>query len=344
MSFFKRIFGKNNPQPEDTVDKTTNRPEGDSAAGTKSSSPEETSLQEKFKVEMYESLKRYHYEPALDFKLNLTDSNGDVYREHEAFGGTYQEWSGVRSYWDRMGIFYKQWDDTELQKLAKWQVIQRYVNDRMPLEALDFFKSKVKEEDYMDIRLPVALSKMNRSLNAVANAKLFAEGAYKLRPDLDIVKTELASVLHLSEDQADKEKAHQLMQEVLEKKIKASGEQEIALLNFFLFGVDYIDSSVFAALYLNAGEAGLDAWDTMVNEYYHCPHFRYEHAVVLHKNNETVRMLAKLDSLTSEFPWFKAGVNTYADAILSIRQSMNNPDFMRDEFAKLEEYKLMWKH
>lgn len=335
MSFFKKLFGKGTPQEPENQPNTTQK----TAKTSESQNPQH----EQFKEELYHSLQRYYYTPGFTVELNLTDSNGRQYKEHEAFNATFSEWQGIRSFWDRMGIFYDLWDQTERKNLAKWQVMQRYINDRYALKALDFFKENVTQEDYMDIRLPVAVSKMNRSLDNFETAKYYAQAAYELRPDLDIVKVELATVLHLSDSPEDREKGHALMNEVLEKKIKDYNGTEVSLLEFFMFGEGYIDSSVFAAMFLHVGEANLDNWDIMADEYYYCPHFRYEHAIVLHKNNDTMRMLAKLDSLCNEFPWFKKAVNTYIDAVQSVRKTMGNPDFMKNELARVEQYKAMWK-
>lgn len=337
MNFFRKLFGKTDLSGNiDNADNKNTDIDNDAH-----SIKLENVSQRKFKDELYISLKRYYSSPELVVELNLTDEHGKEYKEHEAYNGTFKEWSGIQSYWDRMGVLYDLWDETELVKLNKWQVINRYVNDRRPVEALEFFKSNIIQDDYIDIRLPVALSKMQRSLDSLPAALYYAESAYTLRPDLDITAIELASVLNLSTTQHDRDRAHTLMQGVLEKKIKASTEKEVALLNFFLFSEGYIDSSVFAALYLNAGDADLDAWDTMADEYYYCPNFRLEHAAALNKKGETMRMLAKLDSLTNEFPWHKNAVNTYIDAIQQLRESMNDEKFMSTELARLEQYKAM---
>jgi hypothetical protein len=355
MNFFKNLFSNRTKEeaaikpPELPVEKQSiekEQPHNVNKSPQNTAPPQQqnnSKEEEDFKNELYLSMRRYYSNAGLQAVLNLTN-NGITLKEHEAFDGTYREWQDIRSAWDRMGLFYDLWDQTELKKLEKWQVLERYIKDRRAVDALNFKEINVTTEDFMDIRVPVALSKMYRSLDTLPNALYYAEAAYKLRPDLDIVKVELATALHISDNETDRERAHSLMQEVLEKKIKASGDKEVALLNFFIFSEDYIDSSIFAALYLQLGNCDVTTWDTMAEEYYSCPRFRYEHAVFLNNQNDNMRAIAKLDSLANEFPWFKKGVLTYIDSIKTIRKNMNNPSFLEDEMKRMEQYKSMWKN
>lgn len=356
MSLFKRLFGKEEkkietPQPNTVTDAPEHRAslsekEADiapekthlSSGGTIAGAPE-TDL---FKKELYDSLQRYYSIPELRYQLDLTDENGTVYAEHEAFDFTFGEWRKIQSVWDRRALFFAQWDETEFTKLEKWQVLERYVKDRQAVKAWEFQKAGLTQDDLLDIRVILALSKMFRALDVIPKAKLFAKGAYESRPDLDVVKVEYANVLQLSDSEEDKQLSYKLINEAIQTKISNSAEKEIALLHYFLFAPQYLDSSVFAATFLAAAESDADTWDALAGDYYWCPFFRFEHAAFLSKKGEGLRSLAKLDSLADEFPWFKSGVLAYADAINQLRAQRNDPNFMATEMAKLDAYKAMW--
>lgn len=298
---------------------------------------------EKFSIEIYDSLKRYHSSPTYRFELNLTDDNGVTYELHEAFNAVYDQWKTISSEWDRRSLLFSFWDESELNNLEKWQLIERYNNDRSPIESMNYQKHLV-EEDYRDARLIVALSKTHRLLTNYGQAQKYIEFAYESLPNNEKVKVEYANILHLSENPANKQKAHDLMNEVLKTKIERSEAKQIGLLNFFLFSENYIDSSIFAALYLNDDSATLEDWSLLANEYYYCPNFRYEHAVKLANNGDGLGALAKLNSLSDEFPWFRKGVTETIAAIKKFRAQMNNPQFMDEEMKQLEYYLTVGKN
>lgn len=303
----------------------------------------ETNTPELFKEELYNSLNRYYSSPELKIELNLKDENGVVLEEHEAFNHTFSEWKKIHSVWDRRALFFQQWDEIDFNKLQKWQVIERFIKDRYALKALDYQNSKISEEDFQDIRLIVALSKLYRVLDLIPQATHYAKAAYELRSDLDIVKVEYANVLHLSDSHEDKELSHKLINEVIENKINNSVEKEIALLSYFIFSEDYLDSSIFLINILKEGKCDSETWEKLAGEYYWCPIFRFEHSVFLSQIDENFRALAKLDSLANEFPWFKSGVLANIDAINQLRQQRNDSNFMSAEMNKMEQYVSMWK-
>lgn len=302
----------------------------------------EQNTPDQFKTELYASLQRYYSVPDLEINLNLTDAEGNTYLEHEAFDGTYAHWKGIRSVSDRRGVLFAHWDESELTKLAKWQVLERWVKDRYPTRALAFFREQVAQEDFQDIRLIVALSKLYRCLDMREEAMHYAKGAYELRPDLDMVKVEYANMLHISGDQSDRELAHTLFNGVLEGKISKDSQTKIGLLNYFLFGKDYLDSSIFAIHFLRAGNADSHTWEILANEYYWCPIFRMEHAVFLSNDHQELPAIAKLSSLADEFPWFKQGVLGFISAIAQLRVQKGDPDFMSEDMERMERYKSSW--
>ncbi|GAA3743148.1 hypothetical protein GCM10022422_28950 [Flavobacterium ginsengisoli] len=346
MSLFKRIFGKSdkNVSSEDdkqteTIQKTNNPLEEYLAKSTLT-----TNTSELFKNELYDSLNRYYSTPDFNPSLNLTDDNGVSYKEHEAFEGTFNDWKSIRSVWDRRSALFSLWDETEFGKLLKWQVIERFTKDRYGLRAIEFYEKNVKEEDFDNIRLAVSMSKLYRVLDSHKSALHFAKGAYETRPDVEIVKVEYATVLHLSDNEDDRKKAHDLMNEVIESKIKGDERSNIPLLNYFVFSKNYIDSSVFATVFLALGNCDLDTWDKLAEEYYWCPNFRYEHAVSLSNQGESLRAIAKLNSLANEFPWFIKGVLANIDAINQFRTISNDPHFMSEELSQMEKYLAMRKN
>ncbi|TDW51919.1 hypothetical protein EV144_101597 [Flavobacterium sp. 270] len=334
MSIFRKIFGTN--KNVNSVEKTENQQKAVNESSNLGNTPE------LFKKELYNSLDRYYSTPDSKISLNLTDKDGTVYKEHEAFEGTFENWKGIRSAWDRRSVLFEHWDTSLFNQLEKWQVIERFVKDRYGLKADEFKKNNIGTEDLRDIRLIVALSKLYRVLLSHQEALYYAEIAYELRPDLDIVKVEYATVLHLSSDEGDKEKSHTLMNEVIENKIKKETGTEVALLNYFFFSKDYIDSSIFTIMYLNAGNCDLETWDRLAEEYYWCPNFRYEHSVYLNNKGETLKAAAKLNSLADEFPWYKTAVLANISTIEQLRALSNNPDFMEKELIRMKQYTSMW--
>lgn len=364
MGIFKRLFGKQEKKIEqnETIENSENLDELEKKAieelkslpqkdrdlflemmnKISGSSVIETNTPELFRIEFYDSLNRYYSSPELKIGLNLKDEHGVLLEEHEAFDHTFSEWKKIKSVWDRRAVLFEHWDESEFNKLQKWQIIERFVKDRYALKAFDFQKTNVEQEDFQDIRLVIALSKLYRTLDTISQAKHFAKGAFELRPDLDIVKVEYANVLHLSDSEKEKEQSHKLINEVIENKIKKSVENKIPLLNYFVFSEEYLDSSIFAVNFLKVGNCDSETWEKLSEEYYWCPIFRFEHSVFLSQNGDSLKALAKLDSLANEFPWFKSGVLANIDAIKQLRTQRNEPYFMSEEMNKMEQYKSMW--
>ncbi|WP_281637574.1 type II toxin-antitoxin system RelE family toxin [Flavobacterium marginilacus] len=362
MSIFKRLFGKSEKKPEQNstseniqdlekkaMEDLKSLPQKDQDLFLEmlnkiSGNPEiESNTPKLFKEEIYNSIRRYYSSPEYRVEFDLQDEKGNIFQEHEAFDYTFSEWKKIRSTWDRRSILFQQWDETEFSKLQKWQIIERFVKDRYSLKAVEFQKTSITQEDFKDIRLIVALSKLYRTLNSISDAMKYAKGAFELRPDLEIVKVEYANVLHLSDSKEDQDLSHKLINEIIENKIKSeTDKKEIALLNYFIFSEGYIDSSIFAVNFLNVGEADGETWQKMAEEYYWCPIFRFEHSVFLSKNGETLQALAKLNSLADEFPWYKQGVLANIDTIKQLRIQNNDSTFMTEEMNKMEQYKSMW--
>ncbi len=364
MNFFKRLFGKSDRQAEPDYYGETDSASGHTEALEKTvfpdqdplpakapervenaveSSPVRVNSPELFSEELYDSLNRYYSAPELQIDLDLKDGEGTRLAAHEAFNGTFGEWQNIQSAWDRRSVLFALWDQTEFNKLRKWQIVERFVKDRAAMDAVQFQKENISADDFQDIRLIIALSRLYSVLDSPPTAMRYAKGAYELRPDLDIAKVEYANVLHLSGSAEDKELAHSLMNEVIEKKIAAADSgREVPLLNYFMFAPGYIDSPVFAASFLWAGNSDAEAWNRLAEEYYWSPEFRYEHAVFLSKNGEPFKAMAKLKVLADEFPWYKKGVLAAMDAIQRLRTQSNDQTVMGPELARMLQYQAMW--
>lgn len=287
-----------------------------------------------FDLEIIEALRRYHCNPSLDANIKVSDDKGNAYTAHQAYGDLFKEWTDIQSKWDRISLFYRFWDSSQFEKLEHWQIIERFVKDRYPKKALLYFEKNMSDRRDFTKEELVSLSKLHRTLLDNPMAKEYMETAYKNHPEDDSVKVEYATVLHIIGNHSEKELSHQLFHEVLDKKIERNDTESI--FDCFKFSEGYTDSSIFAMLYLMNTEADNDTWDYVAEEYYYCPVFRYEHAVQLSQTENPLRALAKLTSLSQEFPWFKTAVESTIGNIKSMRKQLNNPDFMEEELQEFQ--------
>lgn len=288
----------------------------------------------RFDLEMTEAFKRYHSDPELDVNLQIQDEKGNIQAAHQTYEDLFREWTDIQSKWDRISLLYRFWDQSELEKLDHWQVIERYVKDRYPKKALLYFEETMADKRDFTKEELVSLSKLHRALLDNQSSRNYIETAYHNHPEDDRVKVEYATVIHILGNQSEKELSHQLFQEVLDKKIQRNDTESV--FDCFRFSEGYTDSSIFAMLYLMNSEADNDAWDHVAEEYYYCPVFRYEHAVQLSQTGNSLRALAKLTSLSQEFPWFKTAVESTIGAIKSVRKQNNDPDFMEKELQEFQ--------
>ncbi|WP_347219871.1 hypothetical protein [Chryseobacterium sp.] len=288
----------------------------------------------RFDLEIIEACRRYHSDPALDVNLPLEDDRGNIYLAHQAYGALFKEWLGIQSKWDRMSLFYRFQDQSELEKLENWQVIERFVKDRYSKKALQYFEENMSDKREFTKEELVSLSKLHRVLLNNPAAKEYIETAYQNDPEDDAVKVEYATVLHIIGNHSEKELSHELFHEVLDKKIQMNDTESV--FDCFKFSEGYTDSSIYAMIYLMNTEAGNDTWDDVAEEYYYCPVFRYEHAVQLAQTDHSLRALAKLTSLSQEFPWFRTALESTIGNIKSMRKQLNDPDFMEKELQEFQ--------
>lgn len=287
-----------------------------------------------FDHEMTESFRRYYSDPQLDINIEIKNDQGNIHPPHQAYKELFSEWTGIQSKWDRMSLLYSFWDQSQFDKLEDWQVIERFVKDRYPKKAQQYFDKKMSDKRHFTTEELVSLSKLHRVLLDNPTAKEYIETAYHNTPEEDAVKVEYATVLHIIGNHSEKELSHQLFHEVLDKKIQQDDTKSV--FDCFKFSEGYTDSSIFAMLYLMNTEADDTTWDYVAEEYYYCPVFRYEHAVHLSQSETPIRALAKLTSLSQEFPWFKTALESTIGNIKSMRRQLNNPDFMEKELQEFQ--------
>ncbi|MDM1555781.1 MULTISPECIES: hypothetical protein [Chryseobacterium] len=295
---------------------------------------EENEDGKQFDIEIIESFRRYYCDPSLNVNLPLEDDRGNVYAAHEAYGAIFNEWRDIQSKWDRMSLFYRFWDHSQFEKLEDWQVIERFVKDRYSKKALQYFEENMSDKRQFAKEELVSLSKLHRTLLNNPAAMEYIETAYQNYPEDDAVKVEYATVLHIIGNHSEKEFSHQLFHEVLDQKIQRNDTESV--FDCFRFSEGYTDSSIFAMLYLMNTEANNETWDHVAEEYYYCPVFRYEHAVQLAQTDNSLRALAKLTSLSQEFPWFRTALESTIGNIKSMRKQLNNPEFMEKELQEFQ--------
>lgn len=288
----------------------------------------------RFDLEMTEAFKRYHSDPGIEINIQIEDGKGGSLPPYQAYGDLFGEWMGIQSKWDRISLFYRFWDQSQFEKLEQWQVVERFVKDRYPKKALSYFEENMSDKRHFTKEELVSLSKLHRVLLDNPTAKEYIETAYQSHPEDPAVKVEYATVLHIIGNHSEKEISHQLFHDVLDKKIQQNDTESV--FDCFRFSKGYTDSSIFAMLYLMNTEADNDAWDYVAEEYYYCPVFRYEHAVQLSQTENPLRALAKLTSLSQEFPWFRIALESTIGNIKSMRKQLNNPDFMEKELQEFQ--------
>jgi hypothetical protein len=145
--------------------------------------------EQEFENEMNESFQRYYSSTAMTFKMDFTDDAGRKYKLHEGLSDLFDEWRSVSSKWDRVGILFRFWDNSHFSRLEKWQVLERFNNDRYPKKSAQFHKEHLKGDDFKDPMILVALAKTYRLLSELRNAKSIIEYAYNNLPENERVNS-----------------------------------------------------------------------------------------------------------------------------------------------------------
>ncbi|WP_435525245.1 hypothetical protein [Chryseobacterium indoltheticum] len=103
----------------------------------------------------------------------------------------FSEWVNIRSKWDRMSVLYEFWDNSQLEKLEDWQIIERFTKDRYATKSLNYFRKKIEGKKQLSVEELVAASKLYRILLDNDSALSYAEKAYDKFPDNDFGKSRI---------------------------------------------------------------------------------------------------------------------------------------------------------
>lgn len=305
MGFFKSIFGSKKEVADDPL----------------------------FAADFYAALKRYlclKKDDSIAFEFK--DKKGNIIPCTQAFEDTYIKWKDIISPWDRRSVIFEAIDKLYFHRLEKWQVIERYVIDRYPDKAIAFIKKYADEHDFNNPDFLTSLAKCFFVISKYEKGIEYARKAVEI-DDKKEAKVILADLLHLSNNH---EEAHKLYKEVLNTSpLKDYNEEKIAILQIVGYENDVLNSSVYAVALLNNDAANQDSWNEVAKEFYYCPYFRCQHAFWLLSKGENLKGIAKLVSLSQEFPAYEEGVVNAHSTILQFRKQTGNENLWEEELAYL---------
>lgn len=283
-----------------------------------------------FTADFYASLKRYlclKKDEHIEFEFK--DKRGHIIPTTQAFEDTYLQWKNIHSPWDRQSVIFDAIDKQYFHRLEKWQVIERYVIDRYPNKAIEFAMKHADEQDFDNPDFLTSMAKCFFVLSKYEKGIEYARKAVEIN-DKKEAKIILADLLHLSNNH---EEAHRLYDEVLKSfSLKGNSEEKISILQVVGYEYDVLNSSVYAVALLNDDE---DSWNEVAKEFYYCPYFRSQHAFWLLNQGENLKGIAKLVSLSQEFPTYQEGVVNAHSSILQFRKQIGNDDIWEEELAYL---------
>ena len=306
MGFLKSLFGKENKVTED----------------------------EKFTKDFKSSLKRYlSVTGENDIEYEFKDKKGNVIPPSYAFEGAYNEWKTIQSVWDKKSVIYSALDEIYFKNLDKWQIIERYTIDRYPQKAIQFVKEYTNNEDFKNIDFLTSFSKCMFTMSQYEKGIEYAKKGLEIDQNSKKTKVILADLLHLTNEH---DKAHEIYSEVLrDSKLKEWDKKEINVFEIVEYNNDILNSSVYAVSLLNNDETDEEMWNKVAGEFYYCPYFRSQHAFWLIKKGDNLKGIAKLISLTQEFPTYKDGIVNAKNVILQFRKQMNSEDLWSKELDYL---------
>lgn len=266
-------------------------------------------------------------------EISLKDKQGTVVPPNVIFADAYEEWKGIISVPDRRAVIFKVLDEMMFEKNPIERNVERFVIDRYPREALKYSMENATEEDYRRPEFLTAMARCYFFLSDYEKSIELANQALAIDSENKKAMIALADSLHLSNRH---DESHALYDKVLQRsKMKDWEKEEISLFEIVCFRHDILHSSVYAAGLLMAEQVDTDTWDEVANEFYHCPYFRSQHAFLLFKKHEALKGMAKLISLTQEFPYFKEAVLAAKSGILQFREKMKSADLWDDELIYL---------
>jgi tetratricopeptide (TPR) repeat protein len=291
--------------------------------------PDPSSL---FDAALRESVARYTSTQrdvsALDALLR-DPRTGERAAASELFPDAFQEWTGVRSPWDRRGILFGVLDQLLGETLVPWQQAERLIEDRRPQEALDVLRSNEAEKDAAQPQFCAAYARALLCLDRSDEALVCARRGLETEPNDRRLRILVADAQHLL---GHFEEAHVTYRELLAAAppFPISRKPELTATEIFdhLFAYESgrVRSPIFALnVVTGAPDLSGSLWTLVEDEFYWSPHFRAQHAYQLARGGDSMRAFAKLLALVQEMPWL-------AEATLNCMQFLNafDPDGSRN--------------
>ena len=310
MKFWNKLFGKNEERAN--------------------VSAEDVNFTKEFK----DAAARYLAYPGAEIEFSINDTTQQALPLNVQFNDEYKEWKEVQSVWDRRGILFGALDKFYLHNIERWKVVERYVMDRYPTEAIKFVMNKCEKSDFADADFRAALAKCFFCLNEYEKGLENAEKALTINPDSKRAKMVYADLLHVT---GQHDKAHAIYNEILKSsKLTETTKTEISFLDILGFHEDILPSSVYAVGLLNNEESTSETWDSVAGEFYYSPYFRLQHAYWLMEHKEVLKGIVKLITLTQEFPTCKEGACNAYSSIKQLREQTGEPALFDEEFQYLE--------
>ncbi|MDJ1482724.1 hypothetical protein QNI16_19645 [Cytophagaceae bacterium YF14B1] len=286
---------------------------------------------DRFENEIFATTARYISQPGVQVNIRARHSEtNEVIPFAVGFPEQFNEWRTVQSLADRRGIIYRLLDSQVGNQLALWQVMERFNDDRYPERALQIATEHKQEADEQDPDFWNALARTNFILTHYEEAERNCQKALELDSTSIRSKRILADTLHVM---GKHDKAHELYQEILAKKLPKNQPANLPLQDLLGFDGDIVNSPIYAIGWLKSDEnVTPEVWNWAVEEFYYSPHFRTEHAFYLIQNKDVMKGFAKLLHVSKEMPWFKdAVVNSY-----HIIEQLGLSDKMQDERTRLK--------
>jgi hypothetical protein len=282
-----------------------------------------------FTVACQDAFSRYMSIPGAVPEFEFKDKKGNILPLSVAFSDTYEEWKTIRSTWDKRGVIYAAFDKICLDHMHKWQIIERYTIDRYPQKAMKFVRENCSTDDFKNIRFATALSKCLMMASIYDMAKEYAETALGADLENREAKLILADLLHLTNQH---EEAHRLYAELLKDgTMDKYKDKTLTIFDIVNFENQIMHSSVYAISLLTGSGADEAMWDKVAEEFYYCPYFRSQHAYYYIGKQENLKGLAKLVSVSQEFPAFQDGVVNAYSVIKQFQKQLNDDTFMLED-------------
>lgn len=282
-----------------------------------------------------DTMRRYLSSPNAELEFTFNDKKGNPMPPSVAFVGAYRECQKIQSIWDKRSTIFRSLDKKFINNLKKWQIIERFTIDRYPEKALEFIEKYGEEDDLKNADFLTAHAKCLFILTQYEESIKYAKEALSIDPDMKKAKVVLADSLHLS---GQHDEAHEIYRDVMnESSFESNDDVEISVTEVVNFQNQILHSSVYAAGLLSNDEVDQRYWDEVAEEFYFCPYFRTRHAFSLVKSGDHLRALAKLVSITQEFPFFKEAIINTQSIILQMREQLQDDTICEDDLQRVNQ-------